>query len=225
MKLMVIAVFASLAYAVEVDEACNGKCCTLKITRPAGDEEIKYSGKYILKNGVYEMKGNADIRIEEVETSFYDDGEEDYVEFENWGIMDDTRPSYQQDWPAVEGGLAGEDPVGVWPNGGEAECLKKNKQGKCRKLKYTHARGENGIYEQVVDTYGAQFGFREWKQKDNAYWFFSFNEDPELHNVHEGGFTKSEDQDYWDDYSDDQSGGTLEGEWTDGTIIECIGNE
>ena len=180
---LVILIFASFAYASEVDEGCNGRCCTLKINRPAGDEGIKYSGIYMLQNKwpyempyVYEMAGNPDIRIEEVETSFYDYGEEDYVEFENWGIMDDTRPSWRQQWPAVEGGLSGENPVGIWPNGGEAECLYEFEQGKCIVLKYTHARGENGIYEEMKDTYGAQFGFREWKQKDNVYWFFKFNE-------------------------------------------------
>ena len=71
----------------------------------------------------------------------------------------------------------------------------------------------------------ADYGWRSWKQTGNIFWYFSFNEDAASHNVHEGGFTKSEDQDYFDDYSDDKSGGTLEGEWTDGTVIECIGKD
>lgn len=224
MNVLLVVVLASLAYASEVDDDCSGRCCTLKITRPPGEEAARYSGIYVLKNGSYVMKGNDHIRMEQVETTYYDYGEEDYVDFENWGIVDDDNEKPWQKY-AIEGGLVADSPIGIWPNGGEAKCLKKNKKGKCRKVEYTHARGENGIYVELKDTYGAQFGFRSWKQLNNTYWIFKFNKDHVEFNVQEGGFSKTEDQDYWDDYSYGKSGGTLEGEWTDGTTIDCIGEE
>ena len=156
------------------------------------------------------------MTIELVDSEFYDYDEEDYFEFENWGIMEDESVE-------VEGGLTGDEPVGTWPNGGVAECLERNEDEVCNELRYTHARAENGIYEEIIDTYGAQFGYRTWKQKDNLKWLFSFNDIHDEHNVHEGGFSETLDQDFWNDYSDDKSGGTLEGEWTDGTDITCIG--
>ena len=223
MRLFLLVALVSFVNASEVDEACEGRCCTLQISRPVGDED-KYSGTYKLKKGVYVMNGNADVTMEIVENEFYDYGEEDYVTLENWGIID---VSIRNPWAqtVVEGGLEGEDPVGDWPNGGVVECLKRKKSGECKKLKYTHARAENGVYNQLAGNYGSDFGWRSWKKSGTVFWYFSFNEEAASHNVHEGGFTKTEDQDYFDDYSDDKSGGTLEGEWTDGTVIECIGTD
>ena len=224
MRLVLFAALVNFVVASKVDEECTGRCCTLKISRPVGDEN-KYSGVYSLEEDVYVMDGNQDVTMEVVDSDFYDYGEEDYVTLENWGIMDAAGPRWQRGRPVVEGGWTGEDPVGDWPNGGEAKCLKKGENGLCEVLEYTHARGENGIYEELTDVYMADSGWRSWKQTGNIFWYFSFNEDAASHNVHEGGFTKSEDQDYFDDYSDDKSGGTLEGEWTDGTVIECIGKD
>ena len=125
MRLFLLVALVSFVYASEVDEACEGRCCTLQISRPVGDDD-KYSGTFKLKKGVYVMNGNADVTMEIVENEFYDYGEEDYVTLENWGIID---VSIRNPWAqtVVEGGLEGEDPVGDWPNGGVVECLKRKK--------------------------------------------------------------------------------------------------
>jgi len=222
MRLYLLAVLLPVVATYVVDDGCSGRCCTLEIFRPVGDDD-KYSGVYRRRRGVYVMKGNPNVTMEVIDSEFYDEAEEDYVTMENWGIMDRSqRFEWQRERPVIEGSISGEDPVGDWPNGGEAECLKTNKKGICKKLRYTHARGENGIYEQLV---GGSNGWKSWKQAGNIFWFFSFNDEHEEHNVHEGGFTEWEDQDYFEDYSDDKSGGTLEGEWTDGTVINCVGED
>ena len=113
--------------------------------------------------------------------------------------------------------------MGDWPNGGKATCIKYNKKGTvCKKLRYKHEPGVNGIYDKQTNIFGADFGWQSWKQRDNFQWVFKFNEDHEEHNVHEGGFSKYDFSDYFEDYSGDKSGGQLEGTWTDGTTIECI---
>ena len=224
MRLYFLALFVSVVGASKVDEECSGRCCTLKIFRPVGDDD-KYSGTYSLNEGIYVMEGNSDITIEVIDSDIYDEEEEDYVIFENWGIMDASLPRWQRNFPVIEGGISGEDPVGNWPSGGEAKCLKQGDKGVCDVLQYTHAKGENGIYEEMKDFYGTEFGWRMWKQAGSVFWYFSFNEEADTYNVHEGGFKRSEEQDYLDDYSEGKSGGTLEGEWTDGTVIECVGED
>merc|ERR1711890_74299 len=106
----------------------------------------------------------------------------------------------------IQGGLESDWPMGKWPNGGEATCIKWNKKKTvCQKIQYSHQPGVNGIYDQL-ETDSTEW--RDWRQRDNFEWFFSFRED--VPGGYEGGFTKRLDQDYFDDYSDDKSGGVLE---------------
>jgi len=233
MKTIIILIVASLAFAEDydyptVDENCSDPCCTLQVTRPDDENVEKYSGVYKKKGGhkdenggvngypKYVKQGTNGTVWMQVSIGYGSD----YEDFPNWGIMDDNR-RYGLDWPAVEGGWQGDSPVGDWPNGGKATCIKYNKKKTvCRKFRYEHEPGVNGIYDKLTGS--DDMGWQSWKQRDNFQWVFSFNEYHEEQNVHEGGFSRYSFSDYFDDYSDDKSGGQLEGTWTDGTSIECI---
>merc|ERR1712173_427576 len=226
MKLLFILLVATLAFAEDddypyTDENCEDRCCTLRITRPVDENAENYSGVYKKKgsrhnvNGSpkYVKKGSNGTIWMQVNIGY----DADYEDFPNWGIMDDNMNQY---YPIIEGGIQGPSPAGDWPNGGAATCIKYNKKGTvCRKIRYDHEPGMNGIYDKQTNVYDADMGYQQWKQRDNFYWVFKFNKeheenkDPEAYNDPEGGFIRYPLGICFDDVSDDKSGGKLEGTW------------
>merc|ERR1711890_168471 len=220
MKVALTLLLVSVAFAEDyyyeyysLDDGCAGRCCTLQISRPDAESVEKYSGVYKKKGGFKTETGAVNGRPRYVKSGSnntiwmqynmrreYNIGYEAlYFEVPSWDIE-------EKKGMGIQGGLESDWPMGKWPNGGEATCIKWNKKKTvCQRIQYSHQPGVNGIYDQL-ETDSTEW--RDWRQRDNFEWFFSFRED--VPGGYEGGFTKRLDQDYFDDYSDDKSGGVLE---------------
>merc|ERR1712080_342066 len=164
MKVALTLLLVSIAFAEDyyyeyysLDDGCAGRCCTLQISRPDAESVEKYSGVYKKKGGFKTETGAVNGRPRYVKSGSnntiwmqynmrreYNIGYEAlYFEVPSWDIE-------EKKGMGIQGGLESDWPMGKWPNGGEATCIKWNKKKTvCQKIQYNHEPGVNGIYDQL----------------------------------------------------------------------------